>query len=301
MTRRRGLGRGLDALLGDEAPAQGKPHAEAAPRPVDALHLDDLEPNRYQPRAHFDDTGLHDLAESIRAQGVVQPIVVTPMKSAAADAKRYTIVAGERRWRAARLAGLETVPVVVREVANDQQLLEMALVENLQRSDLNVIEEADAYRTLGESFDLSQEEIAARVGKGRTTITNALRLLRLPEEIQDFLRDGRLTAGQARPLLAIPDETRQVELARRTVAEGLTARALEALVAQPKDQGSKTGKLREPDVHTRAAMEKLTQSLQTRVDIVRKKQGGEVRIFFHSEEELIRLYDVLIQGNEGNE
>lgn len=299
MTRRRGLGRGLDALLGEERAAPE--NADTPPRPVDALGLDDLEPNRYQPRARFDDTGLQDLAESIRTQGVVQPIVVTPRAPASAEEGRYTIIAGERRWRAARLAGLEKVPVVVREISDDRQLLEMALVENLQRADLNAIEEADAYRTLGESFDLSQEEIAARVGKGRPTVTNALRLLRLPEEIQDLLRDGRLTAGQARPLLAIPDRSRQIELAERAVEEGLTARALETLVAEPKEKGAKAAKSHDVDVHTRAAMEKLTQSLQTRVDIVRKRRGGEVRIFFHSEEELIRLYDVLLQGNEGNE
>lgn len=298
MTKRRGLGRGLDALLGDEPPPL-PPEVDTTGAVTD-LPLDELEPNRYQPRARFDDSGLQDLADSIRAQGIVQPIVVTPAKSAA-EPRRYTIVAGERRWRAARMAGLDSVPVVVREVSDDRQLLEMALVENLQRADLNPIEEADAYRTLGESFDLSQEEIATRVGKGRTTVTNVLRLLRLPEEVQDFLRDGRLTAGQARPLLSIPERTRQVELAESAIENGLTARDLEALVAEPNEKGAKKAKPREIDVHTRAAMEKLTQSLQTRVDIVRKRRGGEVRIFFHTEEELIRLYDVLTQGNEGNE
>ncbi|MEM9558256.1 MAG: ParB/RepB/Spo0J family partition protein [Acidobacteriota bacterium] len=287
-TKRRGLGRGLDALLGsqDEAPA------EAVSRSVDRLAIDALEPNRFQPRSHFDSSGLDDLADSIRSQGVVQPIVVTP--KADADG-RYVIVAGERRWRASRLAGLDTVPVVVREVANDQELLELALVENIQRADLNPIEEAEAYRTLSESFELSQEEIATRVGKGRTTITNFLRLLRLPEEVQDFLREGRLTAGQARPILSLGDRARQIEIAERAIAEGLTARQLEALAAEaPQAKNKKKVKQQEPDVHTRDAMDSLTRSLQTRVEIVRKRRGGTVRIHFGSEDELIRLYDRLM-------
>ena len=292
-------------MLGDvpAMPTMPTPSESAqggAPAPgILELPLSQLEPNRFQPRAQFEERGLEELAESIRAQGVVQPIVVTPASPEpdGSDRYRYSIIAGERRWRAAGRAGLETVPVVVREIESDQQLLEMALVENLQRADLNPIEEAEAYRTLGETFSLSQEEIAHRVGKGRTTVTNTLRLLRLPEEIQDFLRDGRLTAGQARPLLAVQDRERQVELAEWTIQEGLTARDLEALVASPKPKETRKKK-DEADVHTRAAMEKLTRSLQTKVDIVRKKKGGEVRIFFHSEDELIRLYDILMQGNE---
>lgn len=299
MSRRRGLGRGLDALLASE-PEPAVEAATAAPDAINELPLDQLEPNRFQPRSHFDSSGLDDLAGSIRAQGVVQPIVVTPAEGDSSAPKTYTIVAGERRWRAARLAGLKTVPVVVREVASDQQLLELALVENVQRADLNPIEEAEAYRMLAESFDLSQEEIASRVGKGRTTITNALRLLRLPKEIQDFLREGSLSAGQARPLIPIPEKDRQLELARRAVEEGLTARELEALAGEPAGEAAaKPAKPKENlDANTRAAIERLTGSLQTRVDIVRKRRGGQVRIFFHSEEELMRLYDLLTQGNE---
>ncbi len=287
--KRRGLGRGLDALLG----AEPKSSPEAAP-PVagSSLPVDKLEPNRFQPRSVFNETGLDELAESIRAQGVVQPIVVTPRGKGL-----YTIIAGERRWRAARRAGLDSVPVVIREIDDDQQMLEMALVENVQRADLNAIEEAEAYRMLGERFELSQEDIAGRVGKGRTTITNTLRLLRLPEEILDFIREGRLTAGQARPLLSIPDRSRQIEIAERAIAEGLTARHLEALVAGPKVP-TNVKKKKELDVHTRAAMERLTQDLQTRVEINLKKRGGTIRIHFHSEEELIRLYDRMMERKE---
>ncbi len=290
-TKRRGLGRGLDALLGAES--ESRPDG-ASSMADNAIPVDKLEPNRFQPRSMFDETGLDELAESIRSQGVVQPIVVTPKGRGL-----FTIIAGERRWRAARRAGLETVPAVVRKVDDDQQMLEMALVENVQRADLNAIEEAEAYRMLGERFELSQEEIARRVGKGRTTVTNALRLLRLPEEILDFIREGRLSAGQARPLLGIPDRSKQIEIAERAMAEGLTARDLEALAKGPR--GPKTAakkKERELDVHTRAAMERLTQDLQTKVLINLKKRGGTIQIHFHSEEELIRLYDRLMQGKK---
>lgn len=314
---RRGLGRGLDALLGPEAkkPAAPQENAEAVVtekvvekvvvkeevvvKATTTLKIDELEPNRFQPRTEFDETGLNDLAESIKAQGVVQPIVVTPKKDGDASfGVGYIIIAGERRWRAARRAELEEVPVVIREVDDDQQLLELALVENIQRADLNPVEEAEAYRILADKFDLSQDEIATRVGKARTTVTNFLRLLRLPDEVQDLLRTGKLTAGQARPLIPITDKKRQVELARQAVEEGLTARKLEALANADQEKKPKPEKKapEEPDVHTRSAMDKLTTNLQTRVEIIRKKKGGHVRIFFHSEDELIRLYDRLMEG-----
>lgn len=295
--KRRSLGRGLDSLLGTEpAPKVEKTKAVEPSLGFLELPIGKLRPNRFQPRSFFDQSGIEELAESIRIQGVVQPIVATPDGNG-----QYTIIAGERRWRASQRANLQTVPVVIREVSDDQQLLEMALVENLQRADLNPIEEAEAFRTLGESFSLSQEEIAKRVGKGRTTITNTLRLLRLPEEIQDLLREGRLTAGQARPLLAIPERGRQLELADQAVEKGLTARELEALAAAPRVAKEKAAtKVDEIDVNTRAAQEKLTTALQTKVQISRKRKGGVLRIHFHSEDELIRLYERLVQS-EGDE
>lgn len=292
-SKRRGLGRGLDALLGAAEP---EAKTEAAGRGLLALAIGQLEPNRFQPRTDFDETGLEELSESIKAQGIVQPIVVIPKEG---HEGRYHIVAGERRWRAAQRAGLAEVPVVVREVMSDQQLLEMALVENIQREDLNAIEEAEAYRALSETFSLSQEEIAARVGKGRTTITNILRLLRLPAEVQDLLRSGRLTAGQARPLLSFPDPRKQIELAEKAVREGLTARDLEALASAPQEKAKREPAPKaEADVHTRAATERLTKVFQTQVEIQRKKKGGLIRIHFHSENELIRLFDRLT--NEGS-
>lgn len=281
--KKRGLGRGLDALLEKE---------EEAPAPIQSLPIDQLRPNRFQPRTQFDDAAIEELAASIKAQGVVQPLVVTPGQDGT-----YTIVAGERRWRASRRAGLETVPVVVRQVADDREMLELALVENLQRSDLNPLEEAEAYLSLQEKFGLSQEDIAARVGKARTTVTNALRLLRLPDEVQELLREGRLTAGQARPLLGLPSREAQLALADRAVREGLTARDLERLSSEPAREKPKK-KPRPVEVHTAAAEEKLTRRLQTKVEIRRRGKGGILHIHFHSEEELMRLYDVLVERGD---
>lgn len=306
--RRRGLGRGLDALLGTDipavasasgamtpgAPASDLESSEGAAQGVAGLRevaVDDLVPNRLQPRTHFADKDLASLSASIEAQGVLQPLIVMT------DADgHYSIIAGERRWRAARMAGLETVPVVVRDVADDQSLLEMALVENVQRADLDVIEEAEAYRLLAERFDLSQEAIAQRVGKSRPTVTNTLRLLRLPPEVQALLRDGLLTAGQARPLLGLTDRDQQLALAKRTIEERLTARDIEKLAAKGDSKPPAKPAPDEPDVHTRAAIDRLTRALQTRVDIRRRRRGGEILIAFHSEDELIRLFDRLTQG-----
>ncbi len=276
MSRRRGLGRGLDALLEPE-------------RIVSSLPLSRLQPNRLQPRTDFDEEGLAELAASIRAQGIVQPIVVAEDGDGG-----YVIVAGERRWRAARRAGLDEVPVVVRQVADDRELLEAALVENLQRSDLNPLEEAEAYRTLQERFELTQEEIAVRVGKGRSTVANRLRLLNLPDEVRELLRADRLTAGQALPLVALESEQEVVRLARLAAAKGWSARQVEKQAA-----GRKSGRRRrKQDPDTEAAAERLTRRLQTRVEIHRGRRGGTVRLHFHSEEELIRLYELLM-GQRG--
>ena len=288
--KKRGLGRGLDALIQkEETPPPG---------PVQTLPVASLRPNRFQPRTHFDEAGIEELAESIRAQGVIQPLVVAPDPQDPQGS--YVIVAGERRWRASRRAGLETVPVVVREVADDRELLELALVENLQRADLNPLEEAEAFLMLQEKFSLSQEEIAARVGKARTTVTNALRLLRLPEEVRDLLRAGHLSAGQARPLVGLATSEEQITLAERAVRDGLSARDMERLAAEPRLAAAAPKKkpARTVEVHTAAAEEKLTRRLQTKVEIRRRGQRGLLQISFHSEEELMRLYDVLMDRGD---
>ncbi len=289
--RKRGLGRGLDALL--KAAPVPAPVKEGTAT-INELPVGALKPNRFQPRSHFDPAGIEELAESIRSQGVVQPLVVSALKDGG-----YTIIAGERRWRAAQKAGLETVPVVLREVSGDQELLELALVENLQRRDLDAIEEAEAYNALRETFGLSQEEISRRVGKARSTVTNTLRLLRLPREVQDLIRAGELSPGQARPILALSDAVQQVELAERAAQEGLTARDLERAAQATRRSPQKEKKEPQPtEVHAAAAAEQLTRRLQTPVRINRRGSGGGVLIRFHSEDELIRIYDLLMARGE---
>jgi ParB family chromosome partitioning protein len=272
--KKRGLGRGLSALIATKVPDEA----------VRTLPVAQIEPNRRQPRSRFDEGGLEELAASIRTQGLIQPIIVSPTKKGT-----YTIVAGERRWRAAQRAGLESVPVVVRELRDEREHLELALVENLQRADLNPVEEAEAYRSLQESFGLSAEVIAERVGKGRSAVANTLRLLRLPAEVLDLLRAGELSEGQARPLLALEDEAEQLRWAKRAVAEGLTARKMEELSTTSGGRNRKAPKTVE--AHAAAAAERLTRELQTRVEIERRRKGGIVKIHFHSEEELIRLFE----------
>ncbi|MDP9120245.1 MAG: ParB/RepB/Spo0J family partition protein [Acidobacteriota bacterium] len=280
--KKRGLGRGLDALI-------EKQEGVAAQLSVPVASL---KPNRLQPRTAFDEADLESLAESIRAQGLLQPLVVTPEPDGT-----YSIVAGERRWRAARRAGLERVPVVVREVVDDRELLELALVENLQRRDLNALEEAEAYLALQERFGLSQEEVAARVGKSRSAVANSLRLLHLPEEVRDLLRQGTLTAGQARPLLSLPASEDQVRMAERTVREGLSARALERLTTAVRERPKKPAPP-PVEVHAAAAAESLTRRLQTRVEIKRRGKGGHLLVHFHAEEELMRLYELLMERGD---
>ncbi|MCH7666013.1 MAG: ParB/RepB/Spo0J family partition protein [Acidobacteria bacterium] len=279
------LGRGLDALFSEEP--------LTSPRQTE-LALDDLAPNDYQPRRDFDAEELTELAASIRTQGLIQPILVTPGPSGG-----YIIVAGERRWRAAREAGLSRVPVVVRDVASKREFLEASLVENLQRSDLNAIEEAEAFVRLQREFGLSHEEIAGRMGKSRSAVSNRIRLLGLPGAVQSMIRRGELTVGQARPLLSLPRERDRILWARRAVKDGLNARQLEA--ATRRKQGTASARTRPAmDPDTRDASERLTKHLQTQVEIRRTAKGGRLVLVFHSEDELIRLYDMLMStGSRG--
>lgn len=290
-----GLGRGLGALIQEKSERPAEPAAESRVTPAEpasptVLPIDQLQPNRLQPRTRFDDDQLAELAESIRAQGIIQPLVV-----AATGEGGYLIVAGERRWRAARRAGLLEVPVVIREVSGDRHLLELALVENLQREDLNPIEEAEALLAL-QGFGLQHEEIATRVGKSRSAVSNSLRLLRLPEDVRDLMRSGALTAGQARPLLGLASEEAQVALAERAVSENLSARDLERITAEPQKEAEPKAVKAKPQIdgNTAAALETLTRKLQTRIEIRRRGKGGQLQVHFHSEEELMRLYDLLM-------
>jgi ParB family chromosome partitioning protein len=284
MEKRPALGKGLSALIPDA------PEPRASTTEVD---IDRLVPNRFQPRAQMDDARLDDLARSITANGVIQPIVVRR------DGDRFHIIAGERRWRAAQKAGLMRVPVVVREVADgqDRSLLEMALVENIQRENLNPIDEALAYRRLSDEFRLTQEEIASAVGKDRASVANFLRLLRLPAEVQADVATGTLSMGHARALLALANESDQRSVARDVISRNLSVRETEALVRK----ASEAAKPKEPpapkpvDVHTRAAEDRLRLALGTRVRIVRQGTRGRIEIDFGSEDELIRIYDQLTQ------
>ena len=295
--KRPALGRGLSALIRDTAP----PPPREAPavdrgRPTD-LDIDLLSPNPRQPRLHIDDARLEELAQSIRANGVIQPIVVRHVTAGADTAGTYEIVAGERRWRAAQRAGLLKVPVAVRDVPDDK-LLEVALIENIQRENLNPIEEAQAYRSLSEDLHLSQESIAEQVGKDRATVANYIRLLRLHAEIRTALSDGALTMGHARALLSLTDEAAQRRVGRDVIARGLSVRETEALVRDETTAKSDAPEALKPkvDPNTRAAEEQLKLALGTRVRIVRKGKGGRIEVDFTNEEELQRLFEKLTES-----
>ena len=295
MEKRQALGKGLSALIPDAADAL------AAPRASLEVDIDQLEPNRYQPRAQMDDARLQDLARSIKANGVIQPIVVRKLEGSLASRDRYQIIAGERRWRAAQLAQLTTVPVVVKDLADAdrKRQLEMALVENVQREDLNPLEAASAYQRLVEEFHLTQDDIAAAVGKDRATVANYLRLLKLPDEVRANVALGALSMGHARAIVALANESDQRRLAREVVSRGLSVRETEALVKREigKEPRLAPGSPNEvkKDVHTRAAEEQLRMSLGTPVEIKRKGKGGTIAIAFTSEAELQRLYEYLTE------
>ena len=278
--KRPALGRGLSALIPD-APVP----AAAAERALD-VDIDLLRPNRFQPRAAIDDAGIEELARSIKSNGVIQPIVVR--KSDAG----YEIVAGERRWRASQRAGLLKVPVVVRDIP-EERMLAAALIENVQREDLNPIEEAQAYRRLADDFSLTQEQIADAVGKDRSSVANYLRLLKLPAEVRANVGSGALSMGHARALLALNDDAAQLRIARDIVARNLSVRETESIVKKPPQEAPREAPPK--DVHTRAAEEKLRFALGTRVRIVRKGKKGRIEIDFETEDELQRIYEQLTE------
>ena len=279
--KRPALGRGLSALIPD-APA-----APAASERALEVDIDLLRPNKFQPRTHMDDGRIEELSRSIRSNGVIQPIVVRKADTG------YEIVAGERRWRASQRAGLLKVPIVVRDIPDDK-LLAAALIENIQRENLNPIEEAHAYRRLADEFGLTQEQIAESVGKDRSSVANYVRLLRLPTEIRDHVGAGTLSMGHARALLGLPDDAAQLRIGRDVVARALSVRETETLVkrtvAPPPDKPDE-----QKDVHTRAAEERLRFALGTRVRIIRKGKGGRVEIDFGDENELHRIYEQLTE------
>jgi ParB family chromosome partitioning protein len=283
--KRPALGRGLSALIPAVTPAQPPPRDQARPLELD---IDLLAPNPRQPRTHIDEARLEELAQSIRSHGVIQPILARKV------GQTYEIVAGERRWRAAQRAGLLKIPVVIRDVAEDQ-LLQVALIENIQRDDLTAIEEAQAYRRLSDELQMSQEQIAAEVGKDRATIANYLRLLKLPVEIRNDLAAGTVSMGHARAILGLSDEAAQRRVAREVVSRQLSVRETEALIRrETKGPASAPAPDRKPDPNTRAAEEQLRVALGTRVRIARKGAGGRLEIDFSNEDELQRLFDAIV-------
>lgn len=298
--RRSGLGKGLGALIPSETTAEPAAPSTATDGPVlRELSISDIDANRFQPREHFDEEALTSLTASVRELGVLQPVLVRP-----ADDGRFELIAGERRWRAAKRAGLATVPAIVR-TTEDTHALEQALVENLHRQDLNPLEEAAAYQQLLEDFDLTHDDVARRVGKSRSAVTNALRLLQLPPAIHRLLIDGELSAGHARALLGTPDRAYQEALARRATTEQLSVRQVEEAVRErtaPKTAAApaSTGERRLRPPGLLELEELLSARLDTSVNVTMGAKRGKVVIDFATLEDLERIYRAMTEGPPGD-
>ncbi len=288
---RRALGKGLGALLPTRTPQlqSSEPPPPSPDQPSPTIPIDSIDPNPIQPRRVFQGERLAELAQSIRANGIIQPLVVRK----AGD--RYQLVAGERRWRAAKLAGLDQVPAVVQDIPDDR-LLEITLIENIQREDLNPIETANAFHSLSTDLSLSAEEIGRRTGKDRTTIVNSLRLLQLPADLQQLVSERRLSAGHARCLLSLPNADLQREVAEKAVAQGWSVRQMER-TTQKMMEGRQAKHADEVDIdpNVKAAIEEMSRVLGTKVKIVEKaKQKGRIEIEYYSAEDLDRIYAVIV-------
>lgn len=286
---RRALGRGLSALLSDSTATQNEDLLE--------IHIELIDPNPSQPRTNFDEARLEELAQSIRSNGIVQPLLVRR------HGMRYQLVAGERRWRAAQRAGLERVPAVVREIPDDK-LLELALIENIQRQELNAIEEAHAYKSLIEAHGLTQESVAQQVGRDRSFITNYLRLLRLPIDIQTLLEEEKITTGHARALLGVAEIDIQRRVAQHIVDQALSVRetekAIKRIIAGATTVAATTRTTKPIDANVRAAETKLRRRLGTQVRIRpnQKGDGGRIEIEYYNDSDLDRLYNLVIGPQE---
>lgn len=287
---KKGLGKGLGALLGDKPVEEViyNEKVENASGNVVELKIIDVEPNKQQPRQKFDDDSLEELAASIREHGVISPIIVTKSENGF-----YKIVAGERRWRAAKKAALKTIPAVIKNL-DELEIQEIALIENLQRQDLNPVEEALGYKKLMDDFMLTQEQIAAKMGKSRSSIANSLRILNLPEDVIGFLHDGKISFGHAKVILSCENKTRQSEIAKEIIKGDLSVRATEQLVkAKPKTAGSKP----KTDLNLKLAFEAIEKSmssaLNTKVVINDRGNKGTIQIEYYSSDELQRLTEIL--------
>lgn len=281
---KKGLGKGLEALISSTNAL------EEAKNSVLEIKINEIDPNSQQPRKVFDQERLDALSESIKEHGVVQPIIVKT------DGPRYVIVAGERRWRAAKLAGLKTIPVIIKDISS-REVMEIALIENLQREDLNPVEEAEAYQKLIDEYSLTQEEVAKVVGKSRAAVANSVRLLNLTNEIKDMISDGRLTSGHARTLITISDQQKQISLANQIVEKGLNVREAEKLTAHEANKGNKKQKPKAVNKET-AEMYNLEEKLRTvygtKVNLLKGKEKGKITIEYYSNEEFDRIIDLLL-------
>jgi ParB family chromosome partitioning protein len=277
--QKQALGKGLGALIPDLSSLDDK---EKRALGISEIELDKIVPNEYQPRKVFDDEKMKELAASIKEQGVIQPVIVHRAGSG------YQLIAGERRWRASRLAGLKTIPALVKE-ATKRELLEMALIENIQREDLNPLEAAEAYKRLQDEFKLTQEDLARRVGKERSTVTNFLRILHLPKEVKQELGTGALSMGHAKALLSLERSRDQIQAALMITKKGLSVREAEALASRlknpPKEKKTRLGH------ELKAVEERLKKALGTKVSIAAKSKGGKIVIEYYSAEELDRILE----------
>ena len=274
-----GLGKGLDVLFVDN---------DTTDNGVMNLRVSDIEPNRDQPRRHFDEAALAELADSIQQHGVLQPLVVRSLPGGG-----YQIVAGERRWRTSRMAGLSEVPAIVRDMS-DSEVMEIALIENLQREDLNIMEEAAGYHALMEEYDMTQDQVASRVGKSRSAVANALRLLNLPDEVAEMVREGKLSAGHARALLPLADEALQLSAAKKVVDEQLSVRQTEALAAKLQ-KGEPSKEPPHKSMYTRAAEEQLTGALGRAVRFTGGVNKGKITLEFYSADDREALMAALME------
>ncbi len=294
---KRGLGRGLDALI---------PMPEGEPAGLQLVPVDAIVPNPRQPRQAMDPEALQELANSIKEHGLIQPLIVSALAEGEREAAlglRYQLIAGERRLQAARLAGLAAVPVIVKE-ATPQESLELALVENVQRADLNPLEEAAAYRQLVDEFGLTQERVADRVGKSRVTVANTLRLLGLPDKVKEALMEGTITEGHARALLGLDSPELQLAALKEVLHRGLSVRATEEMVRRLAEAARLAAEAGESPVPEKAKKDPQTQALEddfrralgTKVELFRSSKGGRVVIYFYSDEELDGVYSAIVRG-----
>jgi ParB family chromosome partitioning protein len=282
-SKKKGLGKGLGALI---------PDADLLGRTSDQFFycgIEEITPNPYQPRQNVRDKAFQELVQSIRERGVLQPLLVRSAEEG------YQLIAGERRWRAAQMAGLQRVPVVIKESAEPESF-ELALIENIQRKDLNPIEEGEAYRRLQQEFSLSQEDIAKKIGKDRSTVANLIRLLKLPEKVRNDLVEGVLSMGHARTLLALPDSAAQLRARNTIVKRGLSVRDTEKLIQSLLKKKNKHTVVVAPDSHMRSILDQLIRHFGTKVTVSRRGKRGKIEIEFYSDEDLQRILDLFWQG-----